>query len=81
MGSGHSRAPTTCFDTGTTAVYRSVRAQIVTGSSLNGFVSALGKGLGVPSVSVDTAEALVHALRQSFAEPGPMLIEAVLGGA
>lgn len=38
----------------------------------------LAKGMGVPSASVATADALVRALRQSLAEPGPMLIEAVL---
>jgi acetolactate synthase-1/2/3 large subunit len=39
------------------------------------FVS-LGKGLGVPSVRVDTAEGMSAALQRAFAEPGPHLIEA-----
>ncbi len=38
----------------------------------------LARGMGVPSASVATADALVRALQQSVAEPGPMLIEAVL---
>lgn len=38
----------------------------------------LGRGLGVPSVRVETAEALVAALRRALGEPGPHLIEAVL---
>ncbi len=39
---------------------------------------ALAKGQGVPAVRVDTAEDLAAALRRSFAEPGPNLIEAVV---
>ena len=38
----------------------------------------LARGMGVPSTSVDKADTLVQALRQSLAEPGPMLIEALL---
>jgi acetolactate synthase-1/2/3 large subunit len=38
---------------------------------------SLARGMGVPGVSVDTAEALVKALEGAFAEPGPHLIEAV----
>jgi acetolactate synthase-1/2/3 large subunit len=39
---------------------------------------ALASAQGVPSVRVTTAEALVEALRRSYATPGPMFIEAVL---
>jgi acetolactate synthase-1/2/3 large subunit len=39
---------------------------------------ALGKGFGVPSRRVDTAEQLVDGLQEAFAEPGPHLIEAVI---
>jgi len=39
---------------------------------------SVGRGFGVPSVSVDTAEALVTELDRAFAEPGPTLIEALL---
>lgn len=35
-------------------------------------------GLGVPAVSVETAEQLVRELERALAEPGPHLIEAVL---
>jgi len=38
----------------------------------------LGRGLGVPSVRVETAEALVTELRRALAEAGPHLIEMVL---
>ena len=38
----------------------------------------LAGGLGVPAVSVNTAEALARALRKALAEPGPRLIEMVL---
>jgi acetolactate synthase-1/2/3 large subunit len=41
------------------------------------FVS-LGAGLGVPAARATTAEELTALLEQSFAEDGPMLIEAVL---
>jgi acetolactate synthase-1/2/3 large subunit len=37
----------------------------------------LGNGFGVPSARVDTAEALIDALRRAVAEPGPHLIEVV----
>ncbi len=39
---------------------------------------ALAKGMGVPATRPDSAEALHDALRRSFAEPGPSLIEVVL---
>jgi acetolactate synthase-1/2/3 large subunit len=38
----------------------------------------LGKGFGVPSRRVDTAEQLTDALEDAIADPGPHLIEAVL---
>jgi acetolactate synthase I/II/III large subunit len=38
----------------------------------------LGKGFGVPSRRVERAEALVEALEQSLASPGPALIEVVI---
>jgi acetolactate synthase I/II/III large subunit len=41
------------------------------------FVS-LSAGMGVPARRVETAEALVLALEESYAEPGPSLIEAGL---
>ncbi len=40
---------------------------------------SLGTGMGVPSVSVTTTEELLAALDGSFREPGPTLIEVVLG--
>jgi acetolactate synthase-1/2/3 large subunit len=39
---------------------------------------ALAQGFGVPARRVETAEALVAALAESLAEPGPRLIEAML---
>ena len=39
---------------------------------------SLSKGMGVPAVRVDTAEAFVKALQRAIAEPGPCLIEAVI---
>ncbi|MBA3907433.1 MAG: acetolactate synthase large subunit, partial [Pseudonocardiales bacterium] len=39
---------------------------------------ALATGMGVPAVSVDTAEDLADALRRASAEPGPHLVEAVM---
>jgi acetolactate synthase-1/2/3 large subunit len=39
---------------------------------------ALGRGFGVPSERVETAEALRAALLRAFEEPGPHLVEAVL---
>ncbi len=39
---------------------------------------ALAKGMGVPAVSVTTAEELVRALERSLAERGPSLIEALV---
>ncbi|MDA0346461.1 MAG: acetolactate synthase large subunit [Verrucomicrobia bacterium] len=38
----------------------------------------LSQGMGVPAVSVDTAEAFNEALKRGIAEPGPFLIEAVV---
>jgi acetolactate synthase-1/2/3 large subunit len=38
----------------------------------------IAKGLGVPSVRVDTSEDLVAQLERAIAEPGPHLIEAVV---
>jgi acetolactate synthase-1/2/3 large subunit len=40
---------------------------------------ALARGMGVPARRVETAEALAAALAESFAEPGPALIEVPLG--
>jgi acetolactate synthase-1/2/3 large subunit len=39
---------------------------------------AMAQGLGVPAERVDSADALVTALRRSVAEPGPRLIEVVV---
>ena len=39
---------------------------------------AAARAFGVPGTSVASADALADALRRSFAEPGPQLIEAVL---
>ena len=39
---------------------------------------ALAKGMGVPGVRVESAEALVTALERAFAESGPALIEALI---
>ncbi|MEA2274016.1 MAG: acetolactate synthase large subunit [Solirubrobacteraceae bacterium] len=39
---------------------------------------AIGNGLGVPSVRVDTCEDLVGQLERAITEPGPHLIEAVV---
>ncbi len=39
---------------------------------------ALAKGMGVPAVSVTTADQLCRALARSLAEPGPSLIEALV---
>jgi acetolactate synthase-1/2/3 large subunit len=39
---------------------------------------ALATGMGVPARRVETAEELTAALAQSFAEPGPSLIEVPL---
>jgi acetolactate synthase-1/2/3 large subunit len=39
---------------------------------------ALAAGMGVPAVSVDSADDLADALRRASAEPGPHLIEAVV---
>jgi acetolactate synthase-1/2/3 large subunit len=41
---------------------------------------AAARGFGVPGTRVTSADALAEALRRSFAEPGPGLIEAVLAG-
>jgi acetolactate synthase-1/2/3 large subunit len=39
---------------------------------------SVSKGLGVPAVRVDSAEALAKELSRALAEAGPQLIEAVL---
>lgn len=39
----------------------------------------LSHGMGVPAVSVDSAERFIKAFRAALQEPGPYLIEAVLG--
>ena len=39
---------------------------------------SLSQGMGVPAVSVDTAEAFNAALKRGIEEPGPCLIEAVI---
>jgi acetolactate synthase-1/2/3 large subunit len=41
---------------------------------------ALARGMGVPSRRVESAEELAAALEESFAEPGPALIEVPLAG-
>jgi acetolactate synthase I/II/III large subunit len=41
------------------------------------FVS-LARGMGVPALRVETAEALTTALEESFGTPGPSLIEVPL---
>ncbi|MFZ0888136.1 MAG: acetolactate synthase large subunit, partial [Candidatus Binataceae bacterium] len=38
----------------------------------------LARGMGVPAIRVETADALVENLRRAFAEPGPQLIEVML---
>jgi acetolactate synthase-1/2/3 large subunit len=38
----------------------------------------LARGMGVPAVRVESAEALSENLRRAFSEPGPQLIEAML---
>ena len=38
----------------------------------------MARGMGVPAVRVETAEALTENLRRAFAEPGPQLIEMML---
>ncbi len=38
----------------------------------------IGEGFGVPSVTVDTAEALARELEKALGEKGPRLIEAVM---
>jgi acetolactate synthase-1/2/3 large subunit len=40
----------------------------------------LAKGFGVPASTASTDTELAHALERSLAEPGPMLVEAVLSG-
>jgi acetolactate synthase-1/2/3 large subunit len=39
---------------------------------------SLAQGFGVPAVSVDRADDLVHELERALGEPGPALIEAIL---
>ncbi len=41
--------------------------------------SSLARGFGVPATRVETAEALAHALPRALAEPGPQLIEMIIG--
>jgi acetolactate synthase-1/2/3 large subunit len=53
------------------------KAQLELGHPNLDFV-ALGRGFGVPSRRVETAEEMTDALRRALAEPGPHLIEAVL---
>jgi len=38
----------------------------------------LARGMGVPAIRVETADALVETLRRALAEPGPQLIEVML---
>ncbi len=38
----------------------------------------IGEGMGVPAVSVNTAEGLAYELRKALSEPGPHLVEMVL---
>jgi len=40
--------------------------------------ATLARGMGVPSVRVEDADALCRELEASYDEPGPRLIEAVL---
>lgn len=40
--------------------------------------TSLARGLGVPAVRVETAEALTQELERSLATPGPTLIEMIL---
>ena len=40
--------------------------------------TSLARGLGVPAVRVESAEALTRELERSFATPGPALIEMIL---
>jgi acetolactate synthase I/II/III large subunit len=39
----------------------------------------LAAGMGVPGVRVETAEELMREMERAFSEPGPRLIEALLG--
>ena len=39
---------------------------------------ALAKGMGVPGVRVETAEALSKELERALAEPGPRMIEMLM---
>jgi acetolactate synthase-1/2/3 large subunit len=62
---------------GACAAGAKARAQVdLTGPDLD-FV-AIGNGMGVPSVRVDTGEELSGALDRAIAEPGPHLIEALI---
>ena len=38
----------------------------------------IGEGFGVPSVAVDTAEALARELEMALVQKGPRLIEAIM---
>ena len=42
------------------------------------YFAALARGMGVPARTVRTADELVVALDEAYAEPGPHLIDAVL---
>jgi acetolactate synthase-1/2/3 large subunit len=53
------------------------KTQLDLGSPDVDFVE-VGKGFGVPSCRVDSAQALVRALEQAVAEPGPHLVEVVI---
>jgi acetolactate synthase-1/2/3 large subunit len=62
---------------GARAAGAKAKAQLdLTGPNLD-FV-ALGNGMGVPSVRVDTGEELSRALDRAIADPGPHLIEALI---
>jgi acetolactate synthase-1/2/3 large subunit len=59
------------------AVGPKARSQLdLTGPVIN--FAQLGQSMGVHSVRADTTEALVRALEQAFATPGPHLIEAMV---
>ena len=40
---------------------------------------SLARGFGVPATRVETAEALLEALPRALAEPGPQLVEMMIG--
>jgi acetolactate synthase-1/2/3 large subunit len=41
--------------------------------------AGIARGFGVPAVSVSTAEELARQFRQALSEPGPHLIEMMIG--